>query len=306
MAIPSNVNVTLTYGAESTFGTQSAAAGQLLRRVNSTLALGKDTINSNEVRPDQQVFDVRHGTRRVSGNITGELSKTTYDDFIAAVVRGTWSSNELIPGVLTPSFTIEQRYPDSDMSKVFLGCRIGEMSVNLDPAGMVQVSFGIQGQDMTVAEGAGSPVFASPAAATTTGLMAGVSGSLTVDGVASTVVTGISFSINNGLNTRPVVGATKVPDIWYGRTVVNGQVQAFFEDTTLLNAFLNETEVAIVSTLTATDSTSMTFKFKRVKFMGHADTIGADGGVIASIPFQSLLAAAGGGDGAGSIIIERA
>jgi len=96
MPLQSNVNVEVRYGAETVLGTQSVAAGQNLRRVSSTLALAKDAFTSNEVRPDQQVFDARHGVRRVAGNIQGELSTRTYDDFIEASLRGTWTAGVAI------------------------------------------------------------------------------------------------------------------------------------------------------------------------------------------------------------------
>lgn len=305
MPIQSNVNVELRYGAETTFGTQSAAAGQRLRRVSSTLALTKDTFSSNEVRPDQQISDMRHGARRVAGQISGELSRTTYDDFIAAALRSTWATNEVVNGVLRPSFTIEQVYPDLDISETFLGCRIGDMSVSVQPNGMATISFGIQGQNMSTSTGAGSPVFASPTAATTTGLLSGVNGTMSIDGSASTIVTGLDFTLTNNLNSQPVVGSTTIPDIFYGRSVVTGTVSAFFETTTLLNAFINETIVRLSMQMTGTDATSLTFKMNRVKLNGASKTIGADGGVIVQFPFQALLATSVAGDADGTLVVER-
>ncbi|MEH2508693.1 hypothetical protein V1291_000047 [Nitrobacteraceae bacterium AZCC 1564] len=67
-----------------------ASGGQILRRVSSTLKLAKDTYQSAEVRSDKQIADFRHGTRRVTGSITGELSPLTYADLFEAAFRGTW------------------------------------------------------------------------------------------------------------------------------------------------------------------------------------------------------------------------
>jgi hypothetical protein len=61
--------------------------GQILRRVSSTLGLGKDTYRSNEKRTDRQVADMRHGGRRSQGAISGELSPRTFFDFIQATHR---------------------------------------------------------------------------------------------------------------------------------------------------------------------------------------------------------------------------
>lgn len=69
-----------------------ATGGQILRRVGSTLALGKDTYQSNEIRSDRQIGDFRHGVKRVQGNISGELSPLTYGDFFQASMRGTWAA----------------------------------------------------------------------------------------------------------------------------------------------------------------------------------------------------------------------
>lgn len=78
----------LAYKAESTYGTVPSASGaQSLRRVQSTLDLSKDAYQSNEIRLDQQIADFRHGVRRVSGKITGELSPATYKDFFAQALR---------------------------------------------------------------------------------------------------------------------------------------------------------------------------------------------------------------------------
>jgi len=83
----------ITPGVEPDFSTDpGASGGQILRRVSSTLALSKDTYQSNEIRGDRQIIDFRHGVKRVQGNISGELSPLTYADFFEAAFRGTWSA----------------------------------------------------------------------------------------------------------------------------------------------------------------------------------------------------------------------
>ena len=88
MPAASGVFNQLTYKVESTYGTApSAGSAQSLRRVTSDLNLVKDTYQSNEIRTDQQMQDMRHGVRRVQGTISGELSPGTYADFMAAALR---------------------------------------------------------------------------------------------------------------------------------------------------------------------------------------------------------------------------
>lgn len=69
-----------------------ATTAQILRRVASTIKLGKDTYQANEIRSDRQIADFRHGARRVSGAVSGEFSPLTYKDWFEAAFRGTWSA----------------------------------------------------------------------------------------------------------------------------------------------------------------------------------------------------------------------
>src|SRR6185436_12634049 len=60
---------------------------QYMRRVTSDLALKKASYESNEIRPDYQRSDMRHGVRRVEGSVDGELSPGTYALLMAAAMR---------------------------------------------------------------------------------------------------------------------------------------------------------------------------------------------------------------------------
>lgn len=67
-----------------------ASGGQILRRVSSTLKLGKDTYTSSEVASHRQISDFRHGVKRVTGGVvSGEFSPGTYWDLFEAVLRTT-------------------------------------------------------------------------------------------------------------------------------------------------------------------------------------------------------------------------
>jgi hypothetical protein len=87
---------------EATYGTiPAAASAQLLRRVQSTVDLSKDTYSSNEIRPDMQVADFRHGVRRVKGSLQGELSPKTYSDILSSMLK-----RDFTAGVSVASLTL--------------------------------------------------------------------------------------------------------------------------------------------------------------------------------------------------------
>jgi hypothetical protein len=94
MATASGVNKVVSYKKETTFGTlpSPVTGGQTLRRVSSNFNLTKETYQSEEVRQDYQLIDMRHGVRSVEGSISGELSAGTYADFLASALARNWSA----------------------------------------------------------------------------------------------------------------------------------------------------------------------------------------------------------------------
>jgi len=84
--------VLATQGTQGTIPIAALATAQYLRRVTSNLDLSKETYQSNEMRADRQVGDMRHGVRSIDGTISGELSPGTYDDLHAAILRRAWTA----------------------------------------------------------------------------------------------------------------------------------------------------------------------------------------------------------------------
>lgn len=73
--------------------TPAAAAFQTARYKTTTLGLTKSTMASEEIRSDRQISDFRHGIRSGDGNIAGEESALSYDDWLEAALCGTWVPN---------------------------------------------------------------------------------------------------------------------------------------------------------------------------------------------------------------------
>ena len=88
MTIAKGVATKVAYAKESAWGVAASGAGvsKYLRRVSSDLNLEKDVYESAEIRTDYQVADMRHGVRRATGSLNGELSAGTYADFIAGAL----------------------------------------------------------------------------------------------------------------------------------------------------------------------------------------------------------------------------
>lgn len=64
----------------------ASTAAKELRRVTASFNLTKDTYESNEIRRDYQVADMRHGIRGVDGSLNGELAPGSYSEFMGSVL----------------------------------------------------------------------------------------------------------------------------------------------------------------------------------------------------------------------------
>lgn len=81
----------LAYKTEATFGITPGANGKNLRCTDTAgLSFALTTDTSKEIRSDRQVTDMVLTGASASGSIPFELSYREYDDFIQAVLQGTW------------------------------------------------------------------------------------------------------------------------------------------------------------------------------------------------------------------------
>lgn len=73
-----------------------SSGGKLLRNTSVSLKLAKDTYKPNERSATRQNRSLRHGTKRVTGGLSGDYSPGTYFDFFEALFRGTREAAKII------------------------------------------------------------------------------------------------------------------------------------------------------------------------------------------------------------------
>lgn len=121
--------IEVAYKVESAYGTLAGASGAKVFRPNSgNLSMSIEPIRSNENRRDGMTTRGRHGTRNVTGQYTGDLSVGSYDDWIEAVFRGTFSTAlELDEGDFTSITTTANTIVLASGSPISLGLRVGDI-----------------------------------------------------------------------------------------------------------------------------------------------------------------------------------
>lgn len=91
--------VRLGYVEEVTYGVNPGTQLQDLRFVSESLKLDTRTIQSNEIRSSRDVSDIIRTGVNAEGDIAGELSYGTYDDFLQwALMASAWAAQVTVTG----------------------------------------------------------------------------------------------------------------------------------------------------------------------------------------------------------------
>lgn len=222
---------------------------------------------------------------------------------VAMVAEGPFTSGAVaVPGKKTfvpttghtdRSYAIEHYYSDVSLSELFLGCKVDQVTLDLPPSGIATIDMQFMGKDVTTAT---AEYYVSPTAETSAGLLAAVNGVITVGTAQIALITGVQLTFKGNMSGEPVVGSNTYPDIFEGREIIEGQMTALFQDATLRDYFINETEVSIAFALTTNSNGTADFigiSLPRVKAGGAAKSDG-EKAIVQTIPFVALRNSLGG------------
>ena len=277
MAFAQGSRSSLSFITEATFGTTPAGNFTNLPFSTHSLNLTKDRVAGTDIQADRMARVDRHGNRQVGGDIVVDLRDGDFDSFLESAMLNTWDgiTNTLKVGTTPKFFSIEDYAADIDQARVFTGMSVSTMAISLAPNQMVTTTFGMVGKDMAISATEKTQDAASGAAP-----FDAYSGDISIGNVGGAapvaIVTALDFTLNNSYAPTFVIGDDSAPSLEYGRAEVEGTLTAYFEDASLINRFLNETETEIeVSVNDPTGANAYTFQFPRVK-INSAD-VGVDG-----------------------------
>ena len=288
MTIATGSRHNLSYVLETTFGTTPTNPSFTpIRHTGTTLGLSKDSIESEELREDRQVAHYRHGNKSVTGDVNFELSYGGLDDLLQATLCGTWAADVLLAGTTRRSFTVERHHQDISKFLRSTGCQFNTMSLSVAPNSMVTGSFGIIGSGFSSSGTALSG--ATYSAETTTAPFDSFTGAITEGGSSIAIITALELNIDNGMEALYVVGSsdTLLPSI--GKSMVTGSVTAYFEDTVLMDKFVNETTSALQFTLTDALGNDYIVLLPKVKYNSGNPEVSGPGAITLTLDFVSLF-----------------
>lgn len=194
-------NKTLSYVVETAFGTPPSNPSMIYVRAKAgaKFELKRDTFTSKELRADRQVGSLTYGTRSGSGELPFELSYGSFDDFLEAVMGGTWTANVLKVGNTKRSFAFEEGYPDINLYELNTGVVFTGFSIGVKPNAIVEGSFSALFKDQNCIQYADDGV-TTMAFDGTAKTITRSAGSFVTDGFAvgqTVIVSGASVAGNN-------------------------------------------------------------------------------------------------------------
>lgn len=208
---------------------------------------------------------------------------------LAATATGTLTILKKLKTVTPPNrytHTIEQYDVDTDLSELFLGCRLIGLKVSGKPGAPVTMAYTFMGLDHTVLATGTSPYFTTPALTTGLALIAD-DATVHFNGTQVANFTGFDLDFSIAAKDEAVIGSLTSPDVFDNDLTVTGSITALRQDFSNLSLYDAETEFEVRLKFIEPNTTPQNclgFFFPRVKIGAvSAPAGGADGAKIETV-----------------------
>lgn len=280
------------YSGGEVIVTPTTESFQLMRTTGDSFNLNRDTFESNELRSDRGITDLKSGNKQASGSIDFELSYENFEDMMEAVLESadtlSVATDSIQNGTTMQPYSFQKSFPAGNHYQVYTGMYANTMTLNLAANSQVTGSVEFIGMKQEVRTASASSV--ADTATVSGGLFDSFTGEIKEGGVVIGDVTSMNITINNNLTPTFVLMNDSVKEVIDGRCMVEGTMTVYFEDATLYNKFVNDTQSSVEFTLTdpASSPDGYTFLLPRVKYTGATMDVSDEGPVTVTMPFQAL------------------
>lgn len=229
---------------------------------------------------------IRKVTAKTSTNLTVDGAVFAAENSSTATVKGKVVRN----ATTKKSFLIEKRYADLSKFFYFRGMRVGQLRLNVESQKMITGSLSFMGAEgIAVASSIGNATSTAESTDPKFNATANV-GTLTEGGAAiTTAIRALAMVLNNNLRKLDGV-ASRVPiGINTGSVNITGSIEAYFEDITLLNKFINHTSSSLSWRLTDPSGNVLIFTLPKLYFDdGNPDVRGVNQDVMLPLNYQAV------------------
>lgn len=220
---------------------------------------------------DSATDDGYHFVTNVTGQVVTVQAITTgevLDETDLATIKGSIIRN----GVTEHSYTIEKSFDDKGRFSAFVGCVPNSLAITAAANSVITGSVDFIGK--TANNMATATVATTFSAAETNDVMNAVAnvGNILEGSTLAAVGAGIffqelSFTVNNNVRGLPGIGTLGYVDIGVGAVDVTGTLNAYFENETLYNKYVNATATGLSFKVEDNAGNAYVFTFPRIKFI---------------------------------------
>lgn len=212
------------------------------------------------------------------------------DDPGGEAVTITSARRILKAGTTRRSFSLLRHFTDlTSGDKPFhlhTGAEPNTLSLNLAPGGIVTGTIGWIFRDLTASGTA--PASSTLQSPLTTRVFDSFTGSLKENDATLAIVTELSFTLENGLEPRFVLFDDKTLRPSIGRSNLTGQMTCYFENSTLLEKFLDETQSSLDVSLIDKDGNTIRIRIFNIVYNGAQPDTSGQGAITIALPFQAI------------------
>lgn len=277
----------------------STTVWKQLRYTGESLNFNIENTSSAEIRPDRVQADLVQTSASGGGDVNAELSFESYDDFLEAALCGTWTADELENGATRRFFTVRKHFQDMtpEQYHLYRGTAVEGFNFTMELGAIVSgafslVSFGIDSlTGIMTAPYDGESTTPAPS---TVPLNAVTNfQDFMIDGVPySGCVSRMSLSLVNNIRAIQCLGSLTARDMRLGRIEITGEMEFYFNDSTVYDKFVKGTELDIEFALEDAAGNRLTFDMPRVKFeTGEVVASGENTDVMISTSYRALYSA---------------
>jgi hypothetical protein len=262
----SNTEV-LAYIAETTWGTTPATpTGQIVRHTGYTPKQDKTTTQSNEATTNREIADIIQTAGDGGLTVPFELSyDVQFEDWLAALLGGVWTTNVLKVGGTRKSFTFQRALSDISKYQLFTGAVPSQMDITSGLGSIITGSAQFTSKFPSIVPAsiwtATTPAGTNPVMdpiASVQGMQEGGAGS-----VAG--ATEFSMSIANGLVQFPQLTSLSPLDIQLGALIASGSFTCYLADSTYWDKFAAHTTTSLKFTIGGATTKKYEFLYSKVK-----------------------------------------
>lgn len=286
-------NAYLSYVEESTWGTTPGSPSMVLLKAatyGETLSANMEELRSNSINGNRAVEYVRGGNFDIGGGIPFEASLLGFGTILKHALGDNTTTgagpytHTIKRGTLPAGLSIEKGFSDISQYFVYTGVKVNSIDFNVQASGLVTGTLNVLGKSVS----ASGTSLGTPSSSTHTPIVHHEATAVNEGGSSATILN-LTCSITNNLKSDDYnVGSRYRAALQEGKGDTTGTVTFLFENLTLYNKWLNETNSSLDVTFTQ-GSSSLKLDFPSIYYTGQAGpVIETDQGLVVAQNFRAV------------------